>query len=81
MNSPDLRYRWTFDLPPSTREHIQGEIQLDNERHAVIACHPGIMTATVQRMGEAGGQYSYELRCVCETVIRIDGGMLPARTG
>ena len=78
--SGDLRYRWTFDLPPSAREHIQGEIRFDSQRYAVIPCHPGTMTATVQRIGGARGHYLYELRCVCEAMIRTDGGILPART-
>jgi hypothetical protein len=81
MDPPDLRCRWTFDLPPAAREHIHGEIQLDNQRRAVIPCHPGTMTATVQRVGEGGEHYLYELRCACETVIRTDGGPLPARSG
>jgi hypothetical protein len=39
------------------------------------------MTATVQRVGEGGAHYLYELRCACDTVIRTDGGPLPARSG
>jgi hypothetical protein len=80
MTSPELRYRWTDDLPPPVREHIQGAIQLDNQRYAVVPCHSGVMTAIVRRMGASGEQYLYELRCACETVIRTDGGMLPAHT-
>ncbi|MHC4067928.1 MAG: hypothetical protein ACYSUI_25985, partial [Planctomycetota bacterium] len=81
MNPPGLHCHWTFDLSPSAREHIHGEIQHDNQRRAVIPCHPGTMTATVQLVEGNGRYYLYELRCACDAVIRIDGGILPTRTG
>jgi hypothetical protein len=78
MGSTDLCYRWTFDPSPSARECIRSAIQCDNEHYSVVPCHPGPMTVVVQRIGDSGKLYLYELRCTCETVIRTDGGMLAA---
>ena len=80
VDQTDLTYHWRFDPSPSIKECVKSAIQFDNQRYFIVPCHSGPMSAVVQRTGESGEHYLYELRCTCETVIRTDGGRLPAVT-